>query len=179
MLLSDGWMQLSEGCLQITALSFSAQRYGQLSMKHKVKTHTLTNQPRAAHFKATRQHHSSESAEDYTELIHDLIETHGEARVGEIARQLGISHVTALRTIQRLQQSGFVTTSKHAPVTLTKEGLKIALFAKERHRLLVEFLVLIGVPRQIAEIDIEGAEHHISKRTLKSVAEFVGKKGKQ
>ena len=53
---------------------------------------------RSIPFEAVRKSHTLEAAEDYTELIYDLIQSKGEARVGEIAENLGISHVTALRT---------------------------------------------------------------------------------
>lgn len=128
---------------------------------------------RSTPFHATRKHHSSEAAEDYTELIADLIEEHGEARTGSIADHLGISHVTALRTIRRLQNEGYVTTSPHQPVELTTRGKRLAQYAKERHRLLVEFLVKIGVPPETAEIDVEGAEHHISKTTLDCIRSLL------
>lgn len=128
---------------------------------------------RAEPFKATRKHHSSEAAEDYTELIADLIERDGEARTGEIAKQMGISHVTALRTIQRLQEEGLLVTSPRKPVELTSQGRKVARYAKERHQLLVDFFVSIGVPKEVAEVDVEGAEHHISDGTLKYVRAFL------
>ena len=120
----------------------------------------------AKRFRAARLQHSNEAAEDYTELIADLISLHGEARTGMIAEHLGISHVTALRTIRRLQNEGFVRTSPHRPVELTAKGRKLAELAKERHRLVVAFFKSIGVPVEVAEIDAEGAEHHLSKTTL-------------
>ncbi len=126
-------------------------------------------------FRETRAHHHQEAAEDYTELIYDLIESNGEARIGEIARQLGISHVTALRTIARLQKLGFVQTSKQRPVKLTPQGLRLAKYAKERHQILVNFLIWLGVPPRVAEIDAEGAEHHISRTTLSRIKAFMGK----
>lgn len=128
---------------------------------------------RAGRFRATRRHHSQEAAEDYTELIYDLVEARGEARTGDIARHLGISHVTALRTLRRLKTLGFVTSEQHRPIELTAKGRRVAQFAKERHRLLVDFLVHIGVPPDVAEVDVEGAEHHISRTTLRHVARFL------
>lgn len=137
-------------------------------------THSKKRQTLA--FEATRSHHSTEAAEDYCELILDILETHDEARTCHIADRLGISHVTAIRTLQRLQLEGYIVTSPRKPVTLTTKGKKTAIFAKERHLLLVEFLMSIGVPRDIAEIDIEGAEHHFSPKTLASIRTFMNKK---
>ena len=128
---------------------------------------------KAKQFKATRKHHSLESAEDYTELIHELIEESGEARTGQIAKQLGISHVTALRTIRRLQEQGYLKTEQHKPVELTAKGKKLALYSKKRHQILLDFLIQIGVPKDIAEIDVEGIEHHVSKITLDRIKKFL------
>lgn len=134
---------------------------------------TTAKKKRSLPFKKTRGHHSSEAAEDYTELISDLIASNGEARVCTIAAHLGVSHVTALRTIKRLQAEGFVETSPHKPVVLTIKGRRLASFARERHTLLVEFLTALGVPDSQAEIDVEGAEHHISRTTLKYIRQFL------
>ena len=128
---------------------------------------------KAKQFKALRKQHSLESAEDYTELIHELIEESGEARTGKIAKELGISHVTALRTIKRLQQQGYVTTARQKPVELTPKGKKLALYSKEKHEILLEFLIKLGVPKKVADIDVEGIEHHVSKITLDRIKKFL------
>jgi DtxR family transcriptional regulator, manganese transport regulator len=126
-------------------------------------------QSRATAFKAIRKNHSLEAAQDYTELVADLIDVRGEARICHIARYLGVSHVTALRTIRRLTEEGFLETSPHKPVTLTAKGKKVARESKDRHDALVKFFVKLGVPRKVAEIDVEGIEHHVSDETLKVV----------
>ena len=130
---------------------------------------------RANQFEETRRQHSLESAEDYTELIYELIQNNGEARTCEIALQLGISHVTALRTIRRLQEQGYVTTSRQKPVILTEKGKKLALHSKLRHKLLLDFLIALGVPKKVAEIDVEGIEHHVSQITLKKIKTFLNR----
>lgn len=130
----------------------------------------------AVPFKITRSHHSREAAEDYTELIADLIEQKNEARTCEVAERLGISHVTAIRTLRRLQRDGFVKVAPHKPIELTPKGKRTASYCKHRHRLLVEFLLKLGVPQKVAEIDVEGIEHHISEVTLECIERFVGAK---
>ncbi len=129
--------------------------------------------PSPAQFKATRQHHSEELAEDYTEIISDLILTNGSARVGEIAKHLGVSHVTAIRTLKRLEDQGYVKTQPKLPVELTSKGKALAKFSKYRHELLLKLLVSLGVPKALAEIDVEGAEHHFSKKTLSYLSKFL------
>lgn len=132
-----------------------------------------TPRKRSLSFEATRKHHNTEAAEDYTELIADLIEKNGEARTCEIAKHLGISHVTALRTMRRLQSEGYLETSRQQPVLLTAKGRRIAQYSKERHKLLIDFFVSVGVPKDVAEIDVEGVEHHISPVALDAIREFL------
>lgn len=126
-------------------------------------------------FSVTRKQHSEELAHDYTEIIYELIEKKGFARVGEIAECLDVSHVTAIRTLQRLQEQDLVITKPKCPVELTMKGKKLAQFSKYRHELLLKLLVAIGVPKDLAEIDVEGAEHHFSKKTLSYIEKFLEK----
>ncbi len=128
---------------------------------------------RSRPFIATRRHHDLEMAEDYTELIAGLIETKGEARTCEIAKSFGVSHVTAIRTLKRLQVQGYVETAPHQPVTLTSKGQKLAAMSKNRHETLLAFLLKLGVSKKAAEIDAEGMEHHISAETLRAITKFL------
>lgn len=121
---------------------------------------------RAEPFIATRNHHLSETAEDYVEIVSDLTSLKGEARTCDIAKHLGVSHVTAIRTIERLKKKGYLTSEQYQPIMLTEEGHKLASFSKERHQFLLEYLKILGVPEDIAAIDVEGMEHHISQATL-------------
>ncbi|MDZ4786160.1 MAG: iron dependent repressor, metal binding and dimerization domain protein [bacterium] len=132
-----------------------------------------TKQLRASAFEATREHHSTETAEDYCELVLELITKYGQARTCQIAEELGISHVTAIRTINRLQIAGYLQTSPRKPVSLTPKGKRLGIFAQERHQLLFDFLVKIGAPADVAKIDAEGAEHHFSDETLSAIRRFM------
>src|SRR4051812_49067650 len=97
---------------------------------------------RAEPFIATRSHHLSESAEDYVEIISDLIALKGEARVCDIAEHLGISHVTVIRTLERLKKKGFLSGKPQQPaIVLTEAGKKLASFCKERHQFLLKYLL--------------------------------------
>lgn len=128
---------------------------------------------RASHFERKREQHNQEAAEDYTELVYDLEERYGEARTGTIADHLGISHVTALRTIKRLQDLGYLKTARQKPVELTPKGRRLAMASKARHEMLVEFFMSLGVPKAVAEHDVEGAEHHFSSITLQRIQEAL------
>jgi DtxR family manganese transport transcriptional regulator len=122
----------------------------------------------------TRSDHAQELAQDYVELIADLIDHHGEARLVELARRLGVTHVTVNKTLQRLQKAGFVTTAPYRAIFLTPDGQRLARESRERHDLVVRFLVALGVPPEVAESDAEGIEHHVSRETLRAFRKHLG-----
>jgi DtxR family transcriptional regulator, manganese transport regulator len=121
----------------------------------------------------TRQDHAQELAQDYVELIADLIEQRGEARVVDLARRLGVTHVTVNRTLQRLLRGGLVATEPYRAIFLTTAGQRLARESRERHDLVVSFLVALGVPRGVAESDAEGVEHHVSRETLRAFTRYL------
>ncbi len=126
------------------------------------------------HSAKTRQDHAQELAQDYVELIFDLIDRHGEARVVDLARRLGVTHVTVNRAVKRLQRGGLVSTQPYRAIFLTPAGLRLALESRERHDLVVRFLVALGVPPAVAESDAEGIEHHVSRETLRAFRAHLG-----
>jgi DtxR family manganese transport transcriptional regulator len=121
---------------------------------------------RAENFRQTRRARRSEIAEDYVELIAELIDAGGEARAVDIARRLGVSHATVIKTIGRLQRDGLVVTKPYRAVFLTDEGRRLALWSRQRHEIVLKFLLAIGVSQEIAHADAEGIEHHVSPETL-------------
>lgn len=127
-------------------------------------------------FQRTRDDHSRERAEDYVELIDALIREKGEARAVDMAERLGISHVSVSRTVQRLKREGYVTMEPYRSIFLTESGSALAQTARERHALVLQFLVAIGVPDEVADTDAEGIEHHVSAQTLEAMRRFVAEK---
>lgn len=117
-----------------------------------------------------------ETAEDYVEAIAALIDQTGEARAIDLARRLGVTHVTVGRTIARLQRSGLVTAKPYRAIFLTEEGRSLADSVRQRHQVVFEFLKAVGVPEATAQIDAEGIEHHVSDETLEVFAKFLKKK---
>ncbi len=110
-------------------------------------------------------------------MIADLIGTTGEARVIDLARRLGVTHVTVGRTIQRLQREGLVTTQPYRSIFLTDSGRRLSEEARSRHEVVVAFLESIGVPADTARSDAEGIEHHVSEATLKIFRRHLGRQG--
>ena len=124
----------------------------------------------------TRTDHATELAEDYVEAIDDLIEETGACRVTDLARHFGVSHVTAHRTIARLVRDGFADTRRYAPVTLTRKGRALARKSRERHEIVRQFLLALGISEQTAKLDAEGIEHHVSPETLDVMKRFSGRR---
>lgn len=132
----------------------------------------------ANRFARAREAQSAALLEDYAEMIGDLIEELGEARVADIAERMGVSQPTATKSIARLKREGLATSRPYRGIFLTEEGATLATRVRARHRTVVEFLVKIGVPEDIAELDAEGIEHHVSQVTLSVFEKVVaGHKG--
>ena len=107
-------------------------------------------------------------------MIAELIAKTGEARLTDLARGLGVTHVTANRTLKRLQRDGLVTTEPYRSIFLTTDGRHLAKESSDRHDLVVRFLTALGVPAEVAESDAEGIEHHVSRETLRAFKRHLG-----
>lgn len=128
--------------------------------------HSRRPVPRAESFLRSRRDHATEVAQDYVEAIADLSKSVGEARVVDLARRLGVTHVTVNRTLARLRQAGYVNTKPYRAIFLTDSGRRLAEESKRRHQIVVAYLRSIGVSEKMAELDAEGIEHHVSPETL-------------
>ncbi|MBA3833131.1 MAG: manganese-binding transcriptional regulator MntR [Chthoniobacterales bacterium] len=132
-------------------------------------------QPRTAAARRTRDEHAQETAQDYVELIAQLFFEAGEARAIDLARRLGVTHVTVGRTIQRLQREGFVTTQPYRSIFLTRAGRRLAQQSRRRHEIVVEFLKSLDISETMAQSDAEGIEHHVSQETLHAFVKHLRK----
>ncbi|MBE7211973.1 MAG: manganese-binding transcriptional regulator MntR [Gluconacetobacter diazotrophicus] len=122
---------------------------------------------------AARSRRASALVDDYVELIADLSAAHGEARVTDIARCLGVSHPTAIKFVARLRRAGLASSRPYRGIFLTAAGAALAERARERHRLVVSLLRAVGVPPDAAETDAEGIEHYVSDITLTAFRRFL------
>jgi DtxR family manganese transport transcriptional regulator len=129
----------------------------------------------ALRFGKARVARSAALIEDYVELIADLHAAHGEARASELAKRLGVTHPTALKSINRLKREGLVTARPYRGVFLTDAGLELANRVRTRHRLMVELLCAVGVPADVAETDAEGMEHYASSASLEAFERFLAR----
>lgn len=121
----------------------------------------------------TRTDHSVETAEDYVEAIQQTIDRNRKCRAVDLARLFSVSQVTVNRTVGRLVRDGLVVTEPYGPLELTPAGKRLAKAAKQRHAIILDLLLAIGVDSETAEIDSEGMEHHASPKTLQAIRRFL------
>ena len=126
-------------------------------------------------FFQVRNARHSEIAEDYTEMIAELIQEVGEARVVDLADRFGVTSPTVNSIIRRLVRDGYVESKPYRSIFLTDKGKQLAEFCKKRHEIVFNFLVSIGVDLETAKNDAEGIEHHVSPLTLKVFENFSKK----
>lgn len=128
---------------------------------------------RAAAFRRTRAAHQSEVAEDYVELIGDLIAEAGEARLTDVAENMAVTQATASKIVARLKREGLVEGQPYRSLSLTAAGAQMAEATRRRHRIVADFLRALGVNEAVAEADSEGMEHHVSEQTLTALLELT------
>jgi DtxR family transcriptional regulator, manganese transport regulator len=112
---------------------------------------------------------SSTAVEDYLERILELINAKGYARVVDIASALKISQASVTNMVQRLDAEGLLKYEKYRGLILTTSGKNLARQIAHRHRLLTDFLKLLGLSDRVIYHDVEGMEHHISLPTLRAI----------
>ena len=112
---------------------------------------------------------SSAAVEDYLERILELIDSKGYARVVDIASALQISQASVTNMVQRLGTEGLLKYEKYRGLVLTPPGEKVARNIAHRHRLLTDFLRLLGLSDRVIYRDVEGMEHHVSAPTLRAI----------
>ncbi|MBX6394759.1 MAG: transcriptional regulator MntR [Alicyclobacillaceae bacterium] len=113
------------------------------------------------------------SMEDYLETIYELMKEKGYARVSDIATILAVQPSSVTKMIQKLDEKNFVTYEKYRGLVLTPEGEELGRTMKQRHKMLEDFLRLLGVNESTIRKDVEGIEHHISPSTMRSLHSLV------
>jgi Mn-dependent DtxR family transcriptional regulator len=115
----------------------------------------------------------SQSAEDYLERIHELIEAKGYARVVDIAASLKVRQASVTNMVKKLGQAGYVKYEKYRGLILTDKGRAVAHRIQSRHETLSRFFSLFGLDANSQHADIEGIEHHLSPATLEMLADLT------
>jgi Mn-dependent DtxR family transcriptional regulator len=116
----------------------------------------------------------SQSAEDYLERIHELIEEKGYARVVDIALSLDVKQASVTSMVQKLGELGYLNYEKYRGLILTEKGRAVACLIQQRHETLSRFFSLLGLDEETQRHDIEGIEHHLSPATVACLADLTG-----
>ena len=115
----------------------------------------------------------SQSAEDYLERIHELIEKKGYARVVDIASSLKVKQASVTSMVQKLAEAGYLEYEKYRGLVLTDKGRDVARKIQNRHTTLSRFFSLLGLDAETQREDIEGIEHHLSPATVDVLADLA------
>ena len=116
-----------------------------------------------------------ESGEMYLESILVLTEKNSNVRSIDVCEYMGFSKPSVSRAISLLKQGGYVNMDKDGYLTLTEEGLTVARKIYNRHRLLTEFLISLGVSHETASADACKIEHHISDESFDAIKNAIEK----
>jgi|TARA_X000000950_G_scaffold70043_1_gene86789 DtxR family manganese transport transcriptional regulator len=119
-----------------------------------------------------RNQNKNEILEDYVEAIQEISEIKGDVKNADLAIHFGVSQATINKNLKRLITSKLATSEPYRSIFLTNEGKKLAAISKEKHNIVYQFLIKLGVSKKIAQYDSEGIEHHVSDETLKLMKNF-------
>lgn len=123
--------------------------------------------------------HLQESGEMYLETVYILTRKSDSVRSIDICEYMGYSKPSVSRAIGLLKNGGYITVDGKGYITLTEEGRAIALKMFERHTMLTNFLVGLGVDEKTASEDACKIEHHISEESFNAIKNHTLKFGNQ
>ena len=112
---------------------------------------------------------TNESAEMYLEAILLLKEKKSDVRAIDVVHYTGYSKPSVSRAMGLLRQNGFITVEETGHINLTFEGRELATKVVERHRVLTEFLIKIGVSTETATEDACKIEHDLSDESFEKL----------
>ncbi|MBR3928555.1 MAG: metal-dependent transcriptional regulator [Clostridia bacterium] len=115
------------------------------------------------------------SSEDYLESMLILSQKHGYIRSIDIAAMLEVTKPSVSYAVKRLRENGYILMEKDGHITLTEAGLAIAERVYERHTLLTDFLVALGVSEKTAREDACKIEHDLSDETFDAMKKHAQK----
>ena len=118
---------------------------------------------------------TQESSENYLETILILQDRMGAVRSIDIANEMGFTKPSISRAMGRLRESGHITMDHNGQITLTDAGRAIAIRTYERHCLLTNYLIALGVNRDVAVADACRIEHVMSQESFDRIKEHTKK----
>lgn len=114
-----------------------------------------------------------QSAEDYLETILILKERKGMVRSIDIANELQFTKASVSVAMKKLRENGYAEMDPEGFITLTKAGMEVASRIYDRHKLLTEFFVRLGVSEKTAAEDACRIEHVISSESFHAIKESL------
>lgn len=116
----------------------------------------------------------SASLEDYVEVVYDLLQEKGKARVSDVAHRKSVKKASVNNALKRLLNEGLIAHENYGEINLTEKGLKLAVKLSERHRVIRTFLQnILKIKPKIADTDACAIEHHVHKETIDGLVKFV------
>jgi DtxR family manganese transport transcriptional regulator len=119
-----------------------------------------------------RSQNKNEILEDYVEAIQEISEIKGDVKNADLAIHFSVSQATVNKNLKRLISYNLAKSEPYRSIFLTNEGKKLASISKQKHQIVYNFLIKLGVSKKIAQFDSEGIEHHVSEETLKLMKKF-------
>ena len=116
-----------------------------------------------------------ESGEMYLETILRLSQKSGHVRAIDVGEEMGYSKPSVSRAMSLLKQGGYIVIAKDGSITLTDAGRELAEKIYERHTLITNFLISIGVDEETAALDACKMEHSISDTSFEAIKKLVEK----
>ena len=114
-----------------------------------------------------------ESGEMYLESIYVLLKKNGNVRSVDIAEYMGYSKPSISRAMGLLKDGDFIRIAKDGSITLTRAGIAVAEKIYERHTLLTNLLIRLGVSTEVASEDACKLEHAISDESFEAIKKFI------
>lgn len=116
-----------------------------------------------------------ESGEMYLETIYVLTRQNASVRAIDVGEYMGYSKPSVSRAMGLLKKGGLITVGAEGFIALTDEGLEVAEKMYERHTILTEFLVGLGVDRKTAALDACKIEHDISETSFEAIKKHTNR----
>ena len=117
--------------------------------------------------------HLQESGEMYLETILILTQKSPNVRSIDVCEHMGFSKPSVSRAIGLLKSGGYVEVDPDGYLSLTEHGREVAIKVYDRHKVLTEFLISIGVDSEVASNDACKIEHDISDESLDAIRKFT------
>ena len=115
------------------------------------------------------KHRADESLEDYLETILMLQKSRGQVRSIDIANEMNFTKPSVSVAMKNLREKGYITMDSTGYITLTESGRQRAEDVLERHTILADLLMRIGVSKETALADACKVEHDLSEESFKAI----------